>query len=76
MKREVTRLSADQLNARYPIDGAVPGWHFRLDKVRAGAYEAEAVDAMGHKAYRRGTDLEATLAARIADAQAPTEQLA
>jgi hypothetical protein len=75
MKREVTRLDADQLNARYPIDGGVPGWRFRLDEVSAGVYEAEAVDELGHRAFRSGTDPDRVLGVCVTDAQALAEQL-
>ncbi len=70
MKGEVSRLDAAKLSARYPIDGGVPGWHFRLDETSAGAFEAEAVDEWGRRAHRHGTNPATTLAACVADAQA------
>ncbi len=53
---------------RYPIEGELDGWYFRMEETSSSAWLVEGSDVWGRNVSRSGGDPDALLAACVADA--------
>jgi hypothetical protein len=70
MKARIRPQKEEQIKAKYPISGLLPGWFFKREEFSPGGWIVIGTDLFGRIVSREGSDPEALLGACVKDAAA------
>ncbi len=75
MKKTIQKLSVSELLKKYPIEGSVQDWYFRLSETSSNVWLAEGIDCWGRKVSCNGSTPDKLLERITSEARDINDQL-